>query len=193
MSPHANGRAMSPVIDLVAPHPKHAELWHVWRNQRLSKLYNPMLDQTVDQLAERLSHSHPDLSAIDQDEFRWIVTCDGEPVGTAVLDEVSSRQKHGAIGYHLDERYHRRGLGRVTVSLLVERIFAETDLHRLIATISVPNVASIRLIEAVGFRREGLLREHFLIGGSYVDVFSYGLLRGEQRRSCQAPDPFVLT
>ncbi|WP_074428312.1 GNAT family N-acetyltransferase [Tsuneonella dongtanensis] len=171
---------MNPLIELIAPEPKHAKHWHVWRNQPLSKLYNPMLDQTPDQLSERLSRSQPDLSAGAQQEFRWIVHYSGEPIGTVSLNEVSYRQKHGAIGYHLDERFHQRGFGRIAVSMLIERIFAGTDLHRLIATISAPNIASIKLIEAVGFRREGLLREHFLIGGSYVDVFSYGLLRGEE-------------
>ena len=52
-----------------------------------------------------------------------------------------------------------------------------TDLRKLLAMVHVDNIASCRLLERLGFQREGLLREHYLIEGEPVDEVLYGLLR----------------
>jgi ribosomal-protein-alanine N-acetyltransferase len=92
---------------------------------------------------------------------------------------------YSEIGYMLSESHQGRGLGTAAVSLFVAKIFRESSLDRLFATISVENAASIRLVTRLGFTREGLLREHFLIEGRRVDELVYGILR----REWSPPDP----
>lgn len=65
--------------------------------------------------------------------------------------------------------------------------FRDLGLERLEATCRQANVGSVTVLERVGFQREGLLREHLLIGGHRQDLLLYALLRDRQvpRPSCE--------
>jgi ribosomal-protein-alanine N-acetyltransferase len=79
----------------------------------------------------------------------------------------------------LAESHHGRGLGTRAVSLLVDKLFTDTDLERLYALVAAENTPSCRLLERLGFKREGLMREHYVIQGARVDEIIYGLMRRE--------------
>jgi ribosomal-protein-alanine N-acetyltransferase len=55
--------------------------------------------------------------------------------------------------------------------------FAEFDLNRIEADIDPRNVASARSLERLGFRKEGRLRERWIVSGEVSDSDLYGLLR----------------
>ena len=63
---------------------------------------------------------------------------------------------------------------------LVRYGFKDLDLHRLEATTATTNQSSIRLLERLGFKREGLLREVFWTQGKFVDDYIYSLLAKDQ-------------
>jgi len=167
------------VIRLVAARPNHAEAWFRWRQESISRRFNPILPATVESLAERLSRSSHDLTNQRANEHRWIIDLRGTPIGTVALVSTSWTMGYSEIGYMLSENHQGRGLGTAAVSLFVDKIFRESSLERLFATISVENEASIRLVTRLGFTREGLLREHFLIEGRRIDELVYGILRRE--------------
>ena len=167
------------VVRLVPARPMHAEAWFRWRQEPISRRFNPILPATVESLAERLSRSSHDLTNQRANEHRWIVDLRGVPIGTVALVSTSWTMGYSEIGYMLSESHQGRGLGTVAVSQFVAKIFRESSLDRLFATISVENAASIRLVTRLGFTREGLLREHFLIEGRRVDELVYGILRRE--------------
>ena len=56
-------------------------------------------------------------------------------------------------------------------------LFGHTAVERLEARCSVANVASQKVLEAVGFEREGRLRSYFRLDGGRVDNYLYALLR----------------
>jgi RimJ/RimL family protein N-acetyltransferase len=64
---------------------------------------------------------------------------------------------------------------------LVAHAFGALDLNRLEADIDPRNTASARVLERLGFRREGLLRERWIVNGEKSDSAIYGLLRAEWR------------
>ena len=55
------------------------------------------------------------------------------------------------------------------------------DLNRVQAETDTRNVASARVLEKLGFTREGILREDCIVNGDVSDSWVYGLLRGEWR------------
>jgi RimJ/RimL family protein N-acetyltransferase len=77
-----------------------------------------------------------------------------------------------------------RGYGREAVGLLVRHLFATETVERVGATCDVENVPSYRLLEGLGFRRDGTLRQALFHHGRWHDVHIYGL-----RRSDLAPAP----
>jgi RimJ/RimL family protein N-acetyltransferase len=72
-----------------------------------------------------------------------------------------------------------RGYGSEAVGALVRYLFAERGKHKVCADCDTRNAASWRLLERLGFRREGELRESFRDGSTWADDYVYGLLASE--------------
>lgn len=83
------------------------------------------------------------------------------------------------IGYDVSQELQGKGIGTAALKLFVDKIFSSTPLRRLMAYVAVDNIASRRILEKVGFKQEGLLREHYLINGIPTDEVVYGLLRSD--------------
>ncbi len=73
------------------------------------------------------------------------------------------------------------GLGYATEAtrLIVAFGFRELGLHRIEATCAPENLGSVRVLEKIGMRREGQLKQHLLAHGAWRDSLVYGVLRGE--------------
>jgi RimJ/RimL family protein N-acetyltransferase len=98
----------------------------------------------------------------------------GDAIGAAVL---MSRQPDSAeIGYWLVPRARGRGLGSRGVRLLARWAVKEAGLARLEAYVIPDNISSQRVLEKVGFRREGLLRSYLIYDDRRVDALLYSLL-----------------
>ena len=79
----------------------------------------------------------------------------------------------GQVGYWIGERHGGKGLMREAVKLVCEYGFSYNGLHRLEAACIPGNTRSVRLLEASGFEREGLLRSYLKINGTWQDHFLY--------------------
>ncbi len=83
------------------------------------------------------------------------------------------------IGYKIDENFSNLGLTSEAVHCAVSSLFLEEGLHRIEAIIATDNFPSIRLVEKLGFLREGINRECVNINGKWTDCYQYSLLNGE--------------
>jgi [ribosomal protein S5]-alanine N-acetyltransferase len=83
------------------------------------------------------------------------------------------------LGILLFPEHRGRGLGSAAQRLLVEYVFATTLANRVQAITDTRNVAEQRVLERIGFRREGVLRGVAFIAGAWRDMVVYGLLRDE--------------
>lgn len=93
------------------------------------------------------------------------------------------------VWYVLGERAERgKGYGREAVELLIDELFRPGELERVGATCDVENAPSYRLLERIGFRREGTLRRVLFHHAGWHDVYVYGLTRSE-RSARPAPAP----
>jgi [ribosomal protein S5]-alanine N-acetyltransferase len=87
------------------------------------------------------------------------------------------------VGYILARPYWHQGLAYEAMSGLLDYCIQQLDTHRIEATIEPGNTASIRLIERLGFKREGdLLRDRIMVAGEFRSVCLYALLATEWRR-----------
>jgi RimJ/RimL family protein N-acetyltransferase len=59
------------------------------------------------------------------------------------------------------------------ISAFAYHAFHQLGLHRLYATPFIPNVASQRVLEKTGFKRKGVLQQHHLKNGIYLDAVIY--------------------
>ena len=67
-------------------------------------------------------------------------------------------------------------MASLAVALVCDHAFGPVGLHRLQADIRPENLPSQRLVERLGFQREGLLRRYLDIDGDWRDHLTYALL-----------------
>lgn len=87
----------------------------------------------------------------------------------------------GSIGYWMGAPYANHGYMTDAVRTLVPFAFGALRLHRLEAACIPTNLPSIRLLERVGFTREGLARQYLCINGVWEDHYLYALLAGDMQ------------
>jgi ribosomal-protein-alanine N-acetyltransferase len=99
----------------------------------------------------------------------------GEAVGVVVL---LFRRQPGTvdIGYWLIERARGRRLASHAVALLARWALTDAGLARVEALVDPENIASQRVLERVGFRREGHLRSYLVFNERRVDALIYSLI-----------------
>jgi RimJ/RimL family protein N-acetyltransferase len=113
--------------------------------------------------------------------FQWGVARVGDDrvIGTCTLFNLDARNRRAEIGYALASDCWGRGLMSEALGALVAHAFGPLDLTRLEADVDPRNAPSIRIVEKLGFVREGLLRERWRVGGEVQDSLLLGLLRRE--------------
>lgn len=122
-----------------------------WRYQTLSVRHNPLKSMSRDEIEKMLAGESADLTQIGKVEnFRWFIFIDGEAVGTISLKNVSHSMGYGELGYGIAEKHHSKGMATAALRIMIEKIFCETSLRKLIAYVHEENKASCRVLEKTG-------------------------------------------
>ncbi len=112
-------------------------------------------------------------------QFVVVLRSRQEAVGTCLLFRRDDGSARAELGYALGRVHWGRGVMREALCALLGSAFASMGLRRIEAEIDPRNVASARLIQRLGFTKEGLLRQRWVTKGESKDVEIYGLLRSE--------------
>ena len=91
-------------------------------------------------------------------------------VGYVQLAGLSHVERRAALGFVVADRAVRRqGVGRAAVILAMDYVFSLEDLDRIYAEVYPFNSPSLRLLDGIGFQREGVLRQHDLHRDRRID------------------------
>ncbi len=82
----------------------------------------------------------------------------------------------GTLGYWMGEKYAGKGLMTKAARALLRHAFLEMGLHRVEAACATDNERSRRLLERLGFQREGYARAYLLIDGAWQDHLLFAML-----------------
>ena len=95
------------------------------------------------------------------------------------LELIEQRQHIGAeVGYWLGREFWGRGIATAALQLLTRYAFeVNRDLRRLWAVPFSTNLASARVLEKAGYRREGTLRQSAIKDGKVLDQWLYAIVR----------------
>jgi RimJ/RimL family protein N-acetyltransferase len=151
----------------------HLQAREIWRNT----LYipYPYTEEDADAwIEERIAHRREQPA-----EVTFAVrNPDGTLIGVVGADDLDVGTTHRAnLGYWLAKPYWGRGIMTRAARRYVQYALTQLDVVRLTAEVFCRNEASIRVLEKVGFRREGRLRKHREKDGNLLDEYFYGLLR----------------
>ncbi|MGH8030093.1 MAG: GNAT family N-acetyltransferase [Arenimonas sp.] len=119
-------------------------------------------------------HEHGDL-------LQWGVErlADGEMLGTALLANVDAVHGRAELRLLLKSRHWGQGYGRESATVLLTHAFGDLGLRRIEAETPPANTASLKALEALGFKREGYLRQRWLVRDQSQDSVMLGLLAGD--------------
>jgi [ribosomal protein S5]-alanine N-acetyltransferase len=110
--------------------------------------------------------------------IRWAIQPleHAEAVGTVGLLRVSHEHRRGELGYDLARRWWGQGLAPEAAAAVVAYGFAVIGLHRIEAGVVPGNDASVRVLERLGFREEGTLRDYLRLEGRFHSCRFFSLL-----------------
>ena len=107
-------------------------------------------------------------------------------IGNCTLALNPAEPRQAAFSYLLNRTYWGQGYATEAMRVLFDFGFSELSLHRVADAVDPANVASIRVLEKLGLRREGHLREALWHKGRWWDEYLYAILAHEwqaQQRS----------
>jgi RimJ/RimL family protein N-acetyltransferase len=93
--------------------------------------------------------------------------------------------RSASLGYCFGDAAWGHGYATEAARVLLRWAFETLDLNRVQAETDTRNVASARVLEKLGFVREGTLREDCVVNGEVSDSWVYGLIRREWRPSSE--------
>ena len=100
-------------------------------------------------------------------------------IGDCAFCILAEDPRQAEIGFTLARSYQGLGYGTEAVGRLLQYLYEELDLHRVRANCDIDNIASVKLLERVGMRREGCFVESSWFKGRWSSEYWYGLLQRE--------------
>jgi RimJ/RimL family protein N-acetyltransferase len=108
---------------------------------------------------------------------------DGAFIGWCSLNGWNRDYGSASLGYCFDDAAWGNGFATEAARALLQWAFDTLDLNRVQAETDTRNLASARVLEKLGFVREGTLRENCVVNGEVSDSWVYGLIRREWQSS----------
>ncbi|MEP0545352.1 MAG: GNAT family N-acetyltransferase [Rhodothermales bacterium] len=167
-------------VRLRHPRPTDADaVFAIFGDERAMRYWSHEAFETPTQAVEYLRSI--DEGFAERTLYQWAITEPGadELIGTVTLTGYSERNRRMELGYMLSPSKWGRGLAGEAVRAVLRFGFERIGLHRVEAELDPRNAASARLLERLGFQREGLLRERWWVYDEWCDSALYGLLRAD--------------
>ena len=170
-------------LKLRMPLPADAADVLAFRGDAYVQRYNSKPISTIEEAVEQISEAVDEY--LSGEGITWAVTMRGEDktLGDFALHEWSRNHRRALVGYDLARAYWGQGIATEALRAILEFGFTEMNLHRIWTSTIADNHESVRLLERLGFTREGTRREHsWEDDGRFHDSAIYGLLRREYYR-----------
>ena len=143
--------------------------------------YNPLHQVSRTEAEKMFENPHEEKSFIIEKK-------DGSKIGFIghfYVLHVAGKQLE--IGYSLLPSERGKGYCTEATQLMVDYLFLSKETMRIQAQTDPRNVASHKVLEKVGFKKEGTLRKSFFMRGEWRDAYIYSILREEWK------EPKILT
>jgi RimJ/RimL family protein N-acetyltransferase len=145
----------------------------ILNNLKNSGAYVPLVQLSRAELEKQYEH------ASAETKFFIIEKKDGTRIGN-IGHFVSASQYE--IGYTMIPSERGKDYASEAVQIIVDYLFLSKDISRAQALIDARNLASARVVEKAGFKKEATLRKFFFIQGEWRDMLLYSILREEWKQ-----------
>ncbi|TXR54467.1 GNAT family N-acetyltransferase [Reinekea thalattae] len=106
----------------------------------------------------------------NEEEVRFFIFLQQQLIGVCGLSNIIRGAFHAAyLGYHLSAEQQNKGYMTEAVTEVVQFGFYGLNLHRIMANFRPDNLASGRVLEKVGFIKEGYAKDYLMVDGIWQD------------------------
>jgi len=168
-------------LRLEAPAPENAEEYagYFLRNSEFLANYGPVRDQHFCKSEAQRVLAEQELTNPDTLKM-WIrIVKENRIIGSIKFTNLLRGSFQSCfVGYALDEEYTNRGYMTAALDSATDYMFSMERFHRIEANIMPGNLASLRLVEKLGFLYEGRAQRYLFINGRWRDHVHMVLLNG---------------
>lgn len=100
-------------------------------------------------------------------------------IGDCGIHILDSAPHTAEIGCTLSPSYQSKGFAKEALTAVIKFLFEDAGIHRIAETTDAENISSIRLLESLGFRKEGHFIENVFFKGKWGSECQYAMLRSE--------------
>lgn len=104
---------------------------------------------------------------------------DNQFVGEISVYDLNPKNRSAGVGYFTGVDYRQQGYTKEGLALLLNYLFQDVGLNKVMADTGAFNQASIALLKSLRFQQEGCLREHQLLNGVLYDQLLFSVLADE--------------
>ena len=130
-----------------------------------------------DTVAEIVDAQRVDMASGNALYWAVALTPEGEAIGSCDLSDIDRHHARAEVGFLFNRSHWGNGYAREAMEAVAAFGFEDLNLQRLWARFHTGNAASQRLLERLGFSREGTLRQHIVRDGARRDCEIYGRMR----------------
>jgi ribosomal-protein-alanine N-acetyltransferase len=98
-------------------------------------------------------------------------------IGKCILFQFSQQNGRAEIGYMLNREFWRQGFMFEALTAVINFAFTRLELHRIEADVDPDNTGSLAILEKLGFKREGVLRDRWYVNEIWHDSILLGLIK----------------
>jgi ribosomal-protein-alanine N-acetyltransferase len=152
----------------------------VFRSDPVVQKYNDPVLNNVGEVEALIEELLAEYNA--QEGICWAVTLTGRDraLGLFGFHYLDKYHRRAEVGYDLARAYWGRGIASEALRAIIRFGFERMNLNCIYAGTIADNYESVRLLERLGFQREGTMREHsWEDDGTFHDSAIYGLMRRE--------------
>jgi RimJ/RimL family protein N-acetyltransferase len=128
------------------------------------------------EMVERMKTRQPEKV---EGDFIIVRIEDEVPVGKLRFMHLNLLNRSCELGYIIDPREQGKGYAKEGLRLLIAYLFTYLNLNKVYAQTASFNKSSVKLLESLGFRLDGTLRQHHYYKGNLYDDVVYSLLKFE--------------
>lgn len=133
----------------------------------------------LDTAIEAAERFRTDRQPPDRQDLILVRKKDNTPVGRIAYFNLNSRNRSAELGLIIDPDEQKQGFGTEAMQILCRYLFSYQGLNKVYAQSAAFSTGAIKLLEKLGFRRDGTLRAHYYYGDEFHDGVLYSLLRFE--------------
>ena len=109
--------------------------------------------------------------------------CTGELVGDCAVYLQIADSRIAEIGITISDLHQRQGYAKECMRGLINFLFQEKGVHRIIETVDTENTASIKMLKSLSFRQEAHFIESVFFKGRWGSEYQYAMLKKEWEES----------